>query len=284
MAVSATTTSAANGTYSFAGLAPGYYSVSAATPAGYTGESGDVGTISGASYAGFLGTSGTGSVSWIGLNSNSAGNNYNFGELKPTSTISGTVYADKNYDDTFNSCDTGLAGVTVNLVNAAGKTVATTSSGCNGAYTFTGVTAGVYSIVEVKPSGYTLEYGNTGSAGGTVGIGSVTSITLGSGVNATGYNLGQVKSASSCGYYCTGSGQGQIQSDCGWGWSSNLYSWLSKNCSSVCNSGNGWGNSYWGQSNYSVASFCSSLQSQYGANSMQCQLLTAALDSYFGKC
>ena len=282
--ITLTTTSAANGTYSFTGLFPGIYSVSATTPSGYTAESGDVGSIAGPVYAGYLGTSGTGSVSWIGLNSNSAGSSYNFGEQKATAAISGTVYADKNFDDNFNCSDVGLSGVTVYLKNSAGTTVATTTSGSNGAYSFTGVTPGVYSVVEVKPSGYTLESGDAGTSGGTAGVGSVTAISLASGVNATGYDLGQVKSSSSCGYYCGSSGQWQIQGDCGSGWSSSLWSWLSKNCSSVCNSSNGWSGSWWNQNNNSVASFCQSLQNQYGSGSMQCQMLNAALDQYFGKC
>ena len=47
IAVSYTTTTAGNGTYSFAGLAPGKYTVTEATPSGYATEAANVGTSAG---------------------------------------------------------------------------------------------------------------------------------------------------------------------------------------------------------------------------------------------
>jgi hypothetical protein len=269
--VSYTTTTASNGTYSFAGLAPGKYTVTETTPSGFVTEVANVGSVGG--------TVAVGSTTAIALNSNTAATGYNFGQFK-VSSIAGTVYNDKNFDDALNCSDVGIAGVNVYLETMSGAVVASTTSGSNGAYSFSGVAPGTYQIVESKPSGYTLEKGNVGTAGGTASTGSVTAITLQSGVNATGYNLAQFKSASPCGYYCGGTGQWQIQSDCSW-WSTNLGTWLSQNCSSLCGSGS---NNLCGQSNWSVANFCIQMQNQYGANSMQCQMLNAALDEYFGKC
>ena len=186
-----TTTSAANGTYSFAGLAPGVYSVADATPAGYMAESGDVGAVTlttgGAST---VGTSGLGSVSGIVLNSNAAAANYNFGQYKPA-TITGTVYVDANANDTLDAGDTGLAGITVTLLNSSGATVATTTSASNGTYSFAGVTPGVYSIQEGSTPGYNRENANPGTSGGTPWWGAITGFNLTSGANDTGNNFGQ---------------------------------------------------------------------------------------------
>ncbi len=276
----ASTTTASNGTYSFGNLAPATYVVTETPPSGYIGEAPNTGSIGGS--ASYTASSKLEQIGSINLNSNTSATGYNFGQIKANASISGTVYYDKNFDDSLDCSDTGIGGVTVYLETTLGTVIATTTTASNGTYSFTGLVPGLYKIAEGTPSGYVAENGNVGSAGGTAGAGSITAISLRAGTNATGYNLADFKQASSCGYYCTSQGQWQIQNDCGW-WSTNLSNWLATNCSSLCGSSAG-SNNLWGQNNWSVANFCMQMQNKYGANSMQCEMLTAALDEYFGKC
>jgi hypothetical protein len=71
-------------------------------------------------------------------------------------SLSGFVYFDANQDAT-DGFNRGIAGVTIQLqgVNDLGETVVlTTTTDENGAYTFTGLRAGTYSIWEEQPAGY----------------------------------------------------------------------------------------------------------------------------------
>ena len=177
----------------------------------------------------------------------------------------------------------GIAGVNVYLETLGGAVVASTTSAGERDLFLQRRGPGTYQVVEGKPNGYTLENGTVGSAGGSAGVGSITSISLSSGVNATGYNLAQFKTASPCGYYCGSAGQWQIMGDCGW-WSNRLGTWLSRNCASLC------GSSGWGRTTSTARATGPSPTSATGCrtsrapNSMQCQMLNAALDQYFGKC
>jgi protocatechuate 3,4-dioxygenase beta subunit len=154
----ATTTTAADGSYSFANLGPGTYSVQETVPAGSTQTGGNAGyTVSA--------TSGT----------NSTGNN--FDDFQNIS-ISGTKYKDIT-GNSFSSDDTGLGGVTINLYKNGGTTpVASTVTASNGTYSFANLGPGTYSVQEVVPAGYT----QTGGVGGY-------SISATSGTNSTGNNF-----------------------------------------------------------------------------------------------
>ncbi|MEY4413094.1 MAG: hypothetical protein RIQ53_387, partial [Pseudomonadota bacterium] len=131
----ATTTTGADGSYSFGGLAGGNYSVTEQTPAGFTDVSdkdgGDLNTI----------------AVTLPVGGSSAGND--FVDERPGS-ITGTVLLDSNND---NVGDTPAPGVTLTLKDAAGNTVATTTTGADGSYTFTGVPAGQYTVTETDPAG-----------------------------------------------------------------------------------------------------------------------------------
>ncbi|MGD0541175.1 MAG: SdrD B-like domain-containing protein, partial [Tepidisphaeraceae bacterium] len=98
--VSLTTTSVANGTYSFTSLSPGTYTVTETPPAGYVTENGDVGSLGG--------SAGTEVVSNVSVTSGETGINYNFGQYQ-TSSLSGIVYNDTNGNDVDNS-EPGIAG------------------------------------------------------------------------------------------------------------------------------------------------------------------------------
>jgi carboxypeptidase family protein len=110
----------------------------------------------------------------------------------PLSSLSGSVL-----DETTGG---GLSGVTVTLTttNSLGQTVvvATTTTDANGDFSFTGLTAGNYTITE-SPGGFTNDVTNNviGSAGGSTG-GDLFNVTLGTGVNGTGYKFTDVLAGS----------------------------------------------------------------------------------------
>ncbi len=173
-ATTLTTTTAADGSYSFTGLAAGNYTITETQPTGY-------------------GSSTPNSITAVALPAGGSVINQNFGET--LSTIAGKVYVDANASSNFTAGEPGVAGTTVTLKNAAGATVATTTADANGNYTFTGLLAGTYSIVETQPSGMTDGAETVGTSGGTIGtpstIDTISAIALGAGVDATGYNFGE---------------------------------------------------------------------------------------------
>ncbi len=67
--------------------------------------------------------------------------------------LSGTVYVDNNQDQLFDSGDTPIVGATVQLL-LAGHQVASTQTNSAGSYSFTGESAGNYSVVVTPSSGY----------------------------------------------------------------------------------------------------------------------------------
>ncbi|MGA2477079.1 MAG: SdrD B-like domain-containing protein, partial [Terriglobia bacterium] len=184
-----TTTTAANGSYSFTGLAPGLYTLTETPPAGYVTEGANVGTLGG--------TSGNAVVSGITLTSGQSGSGYNFAEYQ-TSSLSGIKYIDSNGNDADNS-EPGLAGVTITLsgTNGMGNSVLqTTTTAANGSYSFTGLAPGVYTLTETPPAGYVTEGANVGTLGGTSGNAVVSGITLTSGQSGSGYNFAEYQTTS----------------------------------------------------------------------------------------
>ncbi len=130
------------------------------------------------------------------------GVNYNFGELLPGS-ISGRVFADPNNNVVFDSGDTPLAGVVLELLDANGNpTGTTTTTDANGFYTFTGLTPGVaYGIREIQPAGYFDGNEVAGTAGGSVTANdTIRGVVLASDQHATGYDFGELPPASLTGY------------------------------------------------------------------------------------
>ena len=65
----------------------------------------------------------------------------------PASSIGDQIWRDNDRDGVFDANETGLAGVTVRLLNAAGTTVATATTDATGRYVFTGLVPGTYRVV-----------------------------------------------------------------------------------------------------------------------------------------
>jgi hypothetical protein len=69
-------------------------------------------------------------------------------------TILGTVWNDVDRDGVFDGNESGIANVTVSLLDAAGVTVVSDRTNADGEYGFIGFPAGTYNLLETDPSGF----------------------------------------------------------------------------------------------------------------------------------
>ena len=193
-AVIATTTTDAAGAYLFSGLAPGSYTVREPTQ--------PVGTANGKTLAGTVpngGTPGTATaqnvvpsqIATIVLPPATASLANDFAEVPAGRQINGRVFLDPNNNGLFDTGDSPLAGVTLNLTGTDfnGQPVtATTTSLADGRYVFTGLAAGTYTVTEPNQPGGTLNGITTaGSTGGTATLVGVTPSAV-TAINLTGAN------------------------------------------------------------------------------------------------
>ncbi len=77
-----------------------------------------------------------------------------FGNRTLTGTISGVKFNDLNGNGIRDFGEAGLPGVTIRITDAGG-TVTTTTSDASGAFSFTNLSAGSYTVSEVVPNGFT---------------------------------------------------------------------------------------------------------------------------------
>src|SRR5207249_4290146 len=135
-----TAVTAADGSYSFTDLAPGSYFVQEVVPDGYAQTAGAAG------YAVTVGGDGmqSGAAPVADLD---------FGNFQPGS-ISGIKFNDVNGDGVRQSGEAGLAGWTVQLLDAGGNVLKSTTTGPGGSYSFTGLAAGTHRVREVGQSGW----------------------------------------------------------------------------------------------------------------------------------
>ncbi len=130
----------ANGNYSFSGLTPGTYNLSSTTPTGYFAGVANHAEVPTATSTG---TAYTG----ITLNSGAQGSSFNFGVYQGGS-LSGHVFLDNGTAGVV-----PLSDVQVSLIGAStGKTVATTTTGTDGSYSFSNLPPGDYTILKSAPS------------------------------------------------------------------------------------------------------------------------------------
>ena len=155
----ATTTSAADGSYSFAGIAAGTtYFVIARTP------------VDGSNNPYYNPTTPM-TYRFAGVTAGSAYLTADFG-LQPNGTtmirynISDRVWFDLNGNGVFNSgSETGIAGVTVDLLDASSRVIATTTTAADGTFTFSGLAGGGadYTVHISDTSGILTNYTGTTS-------------------------------------------------------------------------------------------------------------------------
>jgi protocatechuate 3,4-dioxygenase beta subunit len=134
-AIVATTTTDANGNYSFTNVGPGTYTVQEELKPGWIQT--------------YPAPPGTYTVT------TSSGQNVggeDFGNFQLV-TVTGTVYNDSNGNGADDG-ETGLQGWTVNLLDSKGNLVATTTSDVNGNYQFANLGPGTYEVQEVNQSGW----------------------------------------------------------------------------------------------------------------------------------
>lgn len=185
----ATTTTDALGFYEFDNLPPGTYTiVQGEVPGTFDGDS-SVGSAGGVQI-------GANRVSEITLTSGQVAVEYDFCE-RPSAQISGSVFADRDGDCLLHDGDASLAGVTVELYDAAGNLIATTMTDASGTYRFTDLPAGNYTLREIQPIGFLQGGQRAGSGGGDDSLDDVISdIVIGFGDRFTNYNFCEIEPAS----------------------------------------------------------------------------------------
>jgi len=161
-----TTTTNASGLFSVTGIAAGTYTLSEVVQPGFAlTEPASPGTYT------------------ITVVSGQTVTGEDFGD-HPTASIGGEVFNDLNGDGTLESGEPGLSGWTVNLLNSASTVIGTVTTVTGGAYSFTSLLPGTYTVQVVSQSGYdatsatsvTLEDDN-GQAG-TVNFGEFVPVTI----------------------------------------------------------------------------------------------------------
>ena len=175
--VAATTTNA-DGIYRFSNLRPGRYTVTQDQPAGL---------FDGAALAGSVGgLAGENQISAIDLASGTDATDYDFCE-EPPASLAGSVHVDSDGDCVRDPDERGIAGVTIELRDASGTKVATTTTDADGNYRFDGLRAGQYTIFEFQPSGYLQGGQVVGDSGGAVLGVDLLSVSLEPGQSAVDY-------------------------------------------------------------------------------------------------
>ncbi len=158
-----TTVTAADGSYSFSGLRHGTYGVHILQPTGYYPGYSNVGTVNGLTDG--ISTSSI-ALDDAFLNQGQHGIHYDFVVLPPA-TLAGKVIF--NTDGTCDpTTEPGVPNVTVNLLDANGNVVETTTTDANGLYSFTLIPPGTYTVQEVVPGGFFEQAAHLGCNGGVI--------------------------------------------------------------------------------------------------------------------
>ena len=145
--VVATTVTNGVGGYGF-DVAPGTYSVQVVAPGFSVSPQGQ-----GGNPALDSNIDSTGKTAPVTVASGETNNTIDAG-LFHTATLGDRVWLDTNANGIQDAGEAGIAGVTVNLCNAAGAIVATQTTDGSGNYLFTNLNPGTYSVQFVAPAGY----------------------------------------------------------------------------------------------------------------------------------
>ncbi len=198
--VLATTTTDANGDYSFNNLAPGEYAVREFTPEGFIDGTGEAGTINGQTVGSHM----DGIIEGIVLGSEQNAVNYDFCEHIPAE-IKGTVWFDVNNDGIQQDTEQGIAGVTIQLFDADGNLVAEQITDAEGNYCFHDLTAGTYKVRQIQPTDFVDGQESLGNVDG-VSNGEIShndefcEITIRGGQSGQDFDFGEIRLASVSGH------------------------------------------------------------------------------------
>ena len=207
--VIATTTTDANGNYTFTSLQPGTYSVrepnqpantsNGITTAGAVANGGTPGTATNPATL-------PSRISTVILPPNTVSGGNNFAEVPNGRRISGVVFLDYNNDGVINGSDHGIGSQTLNLTgtdingNAVSRTATTNA---DGTYDFLNLPEGTYVVTQPnQPSGTTNGQTLAGTTGGTptaVGVtpSGISAIPLtGTNTVSAGNNFAEIPGAS----------------------------------------------------------------------------------------
>ncbi|MEM7708878.1 MAG: SdrD B-like domain-containing protein [Pseudomonadota bacterium] len=174
-AVVATTTTGPDGRYLFSGLPPDTYVVTVTDTVGVLGAAGS--------------TTGGNESPPITVTPGDIVTDADFGYLDPFAfAIEDEIWFDADGNGLRTSNESGIAGVSVNLVDAGGNVVATTISGSDGSVSFSGLPNGSYQLELADTQGVLSGFGGTTAAA----VSRATSATINNAnVSATsfGFNL-----------------------------------------------------------------------------------------------
>jgi uncharacterized repeat protein (TIGR01451 family) len=184
-----TTTTAADGSYTFGNLAAGNYTVTMAQSPLYS---------DGKDTAGGSGTTAQDDkIVGIVLVANQPSINNNFGELG--ASISGFNYVDDNNDGIKQATETPIAGTLVTLTGTGLIAPLTTTTLADGSYSFTDLLAGTYTVVMSQPTIYLDGKDTTGTGAATAGTTAqddkIVGIVLATGNKSINNNFGEILKA-----------------------------------------------------------------------------------------
>jgi hypothetical protein len=114
------------------------------------------------------------------------------------STLSGFVYNDINNNGSLDSGEAGIVGATVNLTgtNSQGKPVSMSAkTDASGAYSFTNLAAGTYTLKDPPPGGYVAGSASAGTQGGTATGSVLSGIVIDGSTTGTDNDFGELSQA-----------------------------------------------------------------------------------------
>jgi uncharacterized repeat protein (TIGR02059 family)/LPXTG-motif cell wall-anchored protein len=175
-----TTTTDANGIYTFVDLPVGSFKVSVTDPDGYVATTALVGSDPAVDSA-------TGDATSANLTVNGASDmTLDFGFVSPRVSVGNYVWRDTDRDGVQEVGEPGIAGVTLTITkadgspvtNVFGNAVTTTTTDANGAYVFDDLPAGSYKVTVADPAGLMPTVPNMGDTTTDSSTGFATSAVL----------------------------------------------------------------------------------------------------------